>query len=131
MSEEQVFTQCTVGGPVRVYVEDGVIKRMRPIIFDEDDAPSWTIEARGRKFTPPRKTTLQSYEVPERTRVYTNRIQYPLKRKNFDPKRGTAIRSCAARTSTSASRGTRRWTWSPVEITRASARPTVRRPSPP
>ena len=85
MSEEQVFTQCTVGGPVRVYVEDGVIKRMRPIIFDEDDAPSWTIEARGRKFTPPRKTTLQSYEVPERTRVYTNRIQYPLKRKNFDP----------------------------------------------
>ena len=71
MSEEQVFTQCTVGGPVRVYVEDGVIKRMRPIIFDEDDAPSWTIEARGRKFTPPRKTTLQSYEVPERTRVYT------------------------------------------------------------
>ncbi len=85
MSEEQVFTQCTVGGPVRVYVEDGVIKRMRPIIFDEDDAPSWTIEARGRKFTPPRKTTLQSYEVPERTRVYTNRIKYPLKRKNFDP----------------------------------------------
>ena len=34
MSEEQVFIQCTVGGPVRVYVEDGVIKRMRPIIFD-------------------------------------------------------------------------------------------------
>ena len=85
MSEEQVFTQCTVGGPVRVYVEDGVIKRMRPIVFDEDDAASWTIEARGRTFTPPRKTTLQSYEVPERTRVYTNRIQYPLKRKNFDP----------------------------------------------
>ena len=85
MSEEQVFTQCTVGGPVRVYVEDGVIKRMRPIIFDEDDAASWTIEARGRTFTPPRKTTLQSYEVPERTRVYTNRIQYPLRRKNFDP----------------------------------------------
>ena len=26
MSEEQVFIQCTVGGPVRVYVEDGVIK---------------------------------------------------------------------------------------------------------
>ena len=38
MSEEQVFTQCTVGGPVRVYVEDGVIKRMRPIRFDDQDA---------------------------------------------------------------------------------------------
>jgi molybdopterin guanine dinucleotide-containing S/N-oxide reductase-like protein len=85
MSEEQVFIQCTVGGPVRVYVKDGVITKMRPIIFDETDAPSWTIDARGRKFTPPRKTTLQSYEVPERQRVYTNRVQYPMKRKNFDP----------------------------------------------
>ena len=60
MSEEQVFIQCTVGGPVRVYVEDGVITRMRPIVFDESDAASWTIEARGKKYTPPRKTTLQS-----------------------------------------------------------------------
>ncbi len=85
MSEEQVFIQCTVGGPVRVYVKDGVITRMRPIIFDDTDAPSWTIEARGRKFSPPRKTTLQSWEVPERQRVYTNRIKYPMKRKNFDP----------------------------------------------
>ena len=129
MSEEQVFTQCTVGGPVRVYVEDGVIKRMRPIRFDDQDAASWTIEARGRKFTPPRKTTLQSYEVPERKRVYTNRIQYPMRRKNFDPK-GSGTRSCAARTSTSASRGTRRWTSWRVRSP-ASARPTVRRPSPP
>ena len=85
MGEEQVFIQCTVGGPVRVYVEDGVIKRMRPIRFTDDDAASWTIEARGRRFTPPRKTTLQSWEVPERQRVYTNRIQYPMKRRNFDP----------------------------------------------
>ncbi|MBN1189725.1 MAG: molybdopterin-dependent oxidoreductase [Dehalococcoidales bacterium] len=84
---EQVFIQCTVGGPVRVYVEDGKIKRMRPIIFDDkEDAPSWVINAHGRKFTPPRKTTLQSYEVPERMRVYAeNRIKYPMKRKTFDP----------------------------------------------
>ena len=47
--------------------------------------PRGSIEARGRKFTPPRKTTLQSYEVPERQRVYENRIHYPLKRKHFDP----------------------------------------------
>jgi anaerobic selenocysteine-containing dehydrogenase len=84
---EQVFIQCTVGGPVRVYVEDGKIVRMRPIIFDNSvDAPSWVIDARGRKFTPPRKTTLQSYIIPERTRVYAeNRIKYPMKRKNFNP----------------------------------------------
>ncbi len=85
MSAEKVCIQCTVGGPVRVYVKDGVITRMRPLRFDETDAPSWIIEARGRKFSPPRKTTLQSYEVPERQRVYENRIQYPLRRKHFDP----------------------------------------------
>ena len=85
MTEEKVYIQCTVGGPVRVYTKDGVITRMRPIIFDDSDAASWTIEARGKKYTPPRKTTLQSYEVPERQRVYTNRIQYPMRRKNFDP----------------------------------------------
>ena len=82
---EQVYIQCTVGGPVRVYVDDGVITRMRPLRFDETDAPSWTIDARGKTFTPPRKTTLQSYEVPERQRVYENRIHYPLRRKHFDP----------------------------------------------
>lgn len=83
---EQVFIQCTVGGPVRVYVKDGKIVRMRPIIFDDSvDAPSWVIDARGREFTPPRKTTLQSYIIPERTRVYAeNRIKYPYKRKSFN-----------------------------------------------
>ncbi len=85
MSEEKVYIQCTVGGPVRVYVKDGVITRMRPLVFDDADAPSWVIDARGRQFTPPRKTTLQTYVVPERQRVYENRIHYPLRRKNFDP----------------------------------------------
>jgi anaerobic selenocysteine-containing dehydrogenase len=83
---EEVFVQCTVGGPVRVYVKDGVITRMRPIVFDDkEDAPSWVIEAKCKKYSPPRKTTLQSYEVPERQRVYENRIHYPLRRKHFDP----------------------------------------------
>jgi hypothetical protein len=38
---EQVFIQCTVGGPVKVTVKDGKITKMRPIIFnDKEDAPS-------------------------------------------------------------------------------------------
>ena len=84
---EQIFTQCTVGGPVKVHVENGVITKMRPIIFDDKvDAPSWTVKARGKEFAPPRKTTLNAYVVPERTRVYSeNRIKYPMKRKTFDP----------------------------------------------
>jgi len=83
---EKVFTQCTVGGPVKVHVKDGVIVKMRPIIFDQKDASSWTIKARNKTFTPPRKTTLNSYVIPERTRVYSeNRIKYPYRRASFDP----------------------------------------------
>ena len=41
------FTSNTNGGPVFVYVRDGRILRITPIEFDEDDAESWTIEARG------------------------------------------------------------------------------------
>ena len=83
---EQILTQCTIGGAVRVHVEDGVITRIRPIIFDETDAPSWIIDARGKKFTPARKTSLNPYIVPERMRIYSeNRIKYPYKRVDFDP----------------------------------------------
>jgi len=48
---EQVFTNCTTGGPVYVHVKDGKVLRIRPLVFDETDAPSWTIEAQGKKFT--------------------------------------------------------------------------------
>jgi len=83
---EQVLTNCTVGGPIFVHVKDGKITRIRPIAFDETDGPSWAIEARGRKFSPPRKATLAAFTVAERPRVYSeNRIKYPLKRIDFDP----------------------------------------------
>ena len=50
VSEEQVsYSGRLAANPRGVYVEDGVIKRMRPIIFDESDAASWTIEVRGKK----------------------------------------------------------------------------------
>ena len=84
---EQILTQCTVGGPVFVHVKDGKIVRVRPIVFDETDAPSWTIEARGRKFSPPRKALINPFITPERLRIYSeDRIKYPYKRVDFDPK---------------------------------------------
>lgn len=84
---EQVLTQCTVGGPVKVTVRDGKIIRMRPIIFDNTDKGGWTIKARGKEFSDPRMTTLNPYVVGERMRVYSeNRIKYPMKRKHFDPR---------------------------------------------
>jgi len=84
--DEQVFTSCTNGGPVFVHVKDGRIIRIRPIVFDDSDAPSWTLEAHGEKFTPPRKACLSSYTMTERVRCYSeDRIKYPLKRIDFDP----------------------------------------------
>lgn len=73
-------------GPVFVYVKDGKIIRMTPIDFDESDAPSFTIEARGKKFTPPRKSTLSPYGFSMKSTVYSpDRISYPMKRVDFDP----------------------------------------------
>ena len=71
---------------VKVTVKDGVITRMRPLRLTEEDGGHWTIEAKGKKFSDPRKTTINPFNIAERTRVYSeNRIKYPMKRKNFDP----------------------------------------------
>jgi len=74
------------GMPVFVYVKDGKIIRVTPMEFDESDAQPWTIEARGKKFTPPRKTTLSPYGFATRSLVYSpDRLLYPMKRVDFDP----------------------------------------------
>ncbi len=84
---EQVFTNCTVGGPVRVHVEEGKITRVRPLILGEGDAKPWTIEARGEKFSPPHRTTVAPPILAERQRVYSSdRVRYPMVREDFDPK---------------------------------------------
>ena len=83
---EQIFTNCTVGGPVFVHVKDGRIIRVRPMRLDESDPKPWTIEVQGKKFSPPRKTTLSPYVLTERNRIYSeDRVAYPRKRVDFDP----------------------------------------------
>jgi molybdopterin guanine dinucleotide-containing S/N-oxide reductase-like protein len=83
---EQVFTNCTVGGPISVYVKDGKIVRVRPLVIDEKDLKPWTIEAHGRNFSPHKKVTLAPFTITERQRVYSeDRIKYPLKRVDFNP----------------------------------------------
>ncbi len=83
---EQSFVNLTNGGPVRVHVRDGEIIRVRPLVYGENDAASWTIDARDRKFTPLRKACVASYTLSERGRVYSEkRIKYPYKRVDFDP----------------------------------------------
>jgi len=84
---EQIFTNCTVGGPISVYVKDGKIVRVRPLVIDENDLKPWTIDANGKKFSPPKKITIAPPTLTESIKVYgDDRIKYPLKRVDFDPK---------------------------------------------
>ena len=86
LESEKVYTNCTVGGPVFVYVKDGKIVRVEPLQLNSEDAESWTIEARGERFTPPRIACVSPYTLAERSRIYSpNRILYPLKRVDFNP----------------------------------------------
>ena len=54
MGKVERLTNSTTGGPVFVDVKDGKILRITPMDLDDSDAPSWSINARGRTFTPPR-----------------------------------------------------------------------------
>ena len=83
---EQVFTNCTTGGPVHVYVKDGKITRIEPLKISPDDTDSWTIEARGKKFSPGKRARLSPYTLAERSRIYaSSRLLHPLKRVDFAP----------------------------------------------
>ena len=83
---EKVFANCTNSGPVSVYVKDGKIVRVRPLVVDEKDFKPWVIEAGDKKYSPPKKVTLSPYVHAERRRIYSDeRIKYPMKRVDFDP----------------------------------------------
>jgi trimethylamine-N-oxide reductase (cytochrome c) len=80
------YTTNTNGGPLHVYVKDNKIVRMTPIVFDDSDAPSYTINARGREFKPDRRSHINPHAQCLKSLVYSNkRILTPLKRKDFDP----------------------------------------------
>jgi trimethylamine-N-oxide reductase (cytochrome c) len=80
------YTSMTNGGPVFVFVKDDKIIRITPIDFDDTDAGPWTIEARGKKYTPPRRTSLAPHGQNFKSIIYApNRLLYPMKRVDFDP----------------------------------------------
>ncbi len=80
------YVNNTNGGPVFVYVKEGKIVRITPIEFDDSDGRSWTIHARGKTFTPPRKGTVSPYVFALKSLIYSkDRLLYPMKRVDFDP----------------------------------------------
>ena len=77
--------------PCAVDVSDDKIVRIRPLHFDwKYDKKSfnpWKIEKNGHVFEPLMKTTPSPYSLAYKKRVYSpNRIKYPLKRVDWDPK---------------------------------------------
>jgi trimethylamine-N-oxide reductase (cytochrome c) len=83
---EKVYTNLTNSGPVTVYVKDGKIVRVRPLVVADGDMRPWTIEAGGKEYSPWKKCTLSPYIHAERRRIHSDeRIRYPMKRVDFDP----------------------------------------------
>jgi len=74
-----------------VDVKDGKIVRIRPLRYDWKYKPEefnpWKIEARGKVFEPSMKSLIPPLSLAYKKRAYSpNRILYPLKRVDFDPK---------------------------------------------
>lgn len=79
------YTNNTNGGPVFVYVKDDKIVRITPIDFDDKDPAPYTINARGKSFTPGSKTTISPHGLASKSIVYSkDRLLYPMKRVDFD-----------------------------------------------
>ncbi len=73
-----------------VDVKDGRILRVRPFPYGwrygPEDLKAWRIEARGKTFTLPLKSTINTFGLGYKKSISSpNRIPYPLKRVDWDP----------------------------------------------
>ncbi len=72
-------------------VKNGKMVRIRPLHFDwkydEKEIKPWKMEVRGKSFGPTMKSLIPPYSLAYKKRVFSpNRILYPLKRVDWDPK---------------------------------------------
>ncbi len=65
------YTTMTNGGPCFVFVRDDKIIRITPIDLAPEDGSTWSITARGRTFTPPRKATVAPHALNWKSMVYS------------------------------------------------------------
>ncbi len=123
----------TLGGPVEIQVEDGRIRRIRPITLRDDDPEGWVIRAHGRAFTPPRKVTVTAQALQDKTKpMRMTGLLYPMIREDFveSPDGKNRTRKTAGKPATVGEPGTRRWAlWQ--ERSSESRLHTARRRSPP
>ena len=96
-ADKRVFKAASLMGPMSglpTVVEsgkDGKLTRIRPLHYrdymDWDRKNPWKIEARGKTLAPPDRTLPGVYYMTYKKRVYSeNRVRYPLKRVDWDPK---------------------------------------------
>jgi len=76
---------------IQVDVQNGRMIRIRPLHFDAirkaDEIKPWKIEARGQVFKASLKSLISPLSLCYKNRIYSpNRILYPLKRVDWDPK---------------------------------------------
>ena len=79
------------GGLCVVDSNDGKMTRIRPYHYDTEytkaNCNPWTMEARGSTFVPPERIPTTHFGLGYKSRVYSpNRVKYPLKRVDWDPK---------------------------------------------
>ena len=79
------------GALCSVDCNDGRITRINPYDYDREytdaNCNPWHMEARGKRFDPPKRVHLTHMGLCYKTRVYSpNRILYPMKRVDWDPK---------------------------------------------
>ncbi len=92
--EERILTSITgdfAGGvPIFVHVKNERIVRIRPMIFEDDEAKPWSLNADGRVFTPTKRSNPAPWDLSVRRRTYNpKRVKYPLKRVGFKPGGGS------------------------------------------
>jgi trimethylamine-N-oxide reductase (cytochrome c) len=82
----------TGGDPTAIDSKDGRIVRIRPMrwdykyTWDELKDSFWEVEKDGKKFSPDLRATPNYFALAYKTRVYSkNRVQYPLKRVDWEP----------------------------------------------
>ena len=86
------FSGHSVGSHISaVDVKNGKIIRIRPLHYDwkynPEELRPWKLEARGKVFEPPMKSLITPFSTGYKKRVHSpNRILYPLKRVDWDPK---------------------------------------------
>ena len=96
-ADKRVFKAASLMGPrsgAPTVVEsgkDGTLTRIRPFYYrdyvDWESKNPWKIEARGKTLTTPDRTLPGVYYMAYKKRVYSeNRVRWPLKRADWDPK---------------------------------------------